>query len=569
MCGIVGVLSMGTNKDDLKTEIMRFLFTELLQVTEERGKDATGMSALFSDGMSYLQKGPVTATEFIGNLGDDEASYNMFMKNCTEYTKDNDILLKLFIGHCRKSSVGGAFDNVNNHPIKVNEIIGVHNGTLENHNKIFKNLGCKRDGVVDSEAIMRLLDYHTGYCTEPFTIEGLEETARRLEGAYSVIAYNANNPYQLCMMRKERPFELALLKDLGILLISSDKAFFLKALYQYNKMAYLFRNIYKPIKVTEVESYTFPLDNVGIVDLTKEITLDTTIEDLIIKKDVFKTTKLWKMPAKKTVYYGTGYNNRADTGKKNDTKSTASATNTTSTTTGAAASSAEVFKGKVFSKKLNAYVDETSLEAAKEEGAKVIEVSSGKVQNVDKDTLIDFVEVKHQQIQATIKPVPIVFKEVKTVDSTFAEALKASTEQENYRARYSSGKEVIEAFDIKSIDTLDAIPAFALINKAKETIYKEAFVDGAMWFKLNHASQETVVQDNPTKAVRIAKQVVEIFGAVIEQLAAGKTEDFAAKIFAELQKRKNTELTLDNIRQVFSRGNTMSCKALVALEDVI
>lgn len=568
MCGIVGVLSMGTKKDDLKTEIMRFLFTELLQVTEERGKDATGMSALFSDGMSYLQKGPVTATEFIGNLGDDETSYNMFMKNCTEYIKDNDILLRLFIGHCRKSSVGGAFDNVNNHPIKVNEIIGVHNGTLENHNKIFTNLGCKRDGVVDSEAIMRLLDYHTGHCTEPFTIEGLEETARRLEGAYSVIAYNANNPYQLCMMRKERPFELALLKDLGILLISSDKAFFLKALYQYNKMAYLFRDTYKPIKVTEVESYTFPLDNVGIVDLTKEITLDTTIEELIIKKDIFKTTKLWKMPAKKTVYYG-GYNNRVDTGKKNDTKSTTNATNTTSTTTGAAANSAEVFKGKVFSKKLNAYVDETSLEAAKTEGAKVIEVASGKVQNVGKDNLVDFTEVKHQEIKATVQPVPIIFKEVKTVDSTFAEALKASTEQENYRARYSSGKEVIEAFDIKSIDTLDSIPAFALINKAKETIYKEAFVDGAMWFKQNHTGQEVVAQDNPTKAVRIAKQVVEIFGVVIEQLAAGKTEDFASKIFAELQKRKNTELTLDNIRQVFSKGNTMSCKALVALEDVI
>ena len=568
MCGIVGVLSMGTKKDDLKTEIMRFLFTELLQVTEERGKDATGMSALFSDGMSYLQKGPVTATEFIGNLGDDETSYNMFMKNCTEYIKDNDILLRLLIGHCRKSSVGGAFDNVNNHPIKVNEIIGVHNGTLENHNKIFTNLGCKRDGVVDSEAIMHLLDYHTGHCTEPFTIEGLEATARRLEGAYSVIAYNANNPYQLCMMRKERPFELALLKDLGILLISSDKAFFLKALYQYNKMAYLFRDTYKPIKVTEVESYTFPLDNVGIVDLTKEITLDTTIEELVIKKDICKTTKLWKMPAKNTVYYGS-YNNRVATGKKNDTKSTANATNTTSTTTGAAANSAEVFKGKVFSKKFNAYVDETSLEAAKTEGAKVIKIASGKVQNVGKDNLVNFTKVKHQEIKATVQPVPVILKEVKTVDSTFAEALKSSTEQENYRVRYSSGKEVIEAFNIKNIDTLDSIPAFALINKAKETIYKEAFVDGAMWFKQNHTGQEVVIQDNPTKAVRIAKQVVEIFGAVIEQLATDKTEDFASKIFAELQKRKNTELTLDNIRQVFSKGNTMSCKALVALEEVI
>lgn len=73
------------------------------------------------------------------------------------------------------------------------------------------------------------------------------------------------------MMRKDRPFELALLKDLGILLIASDKSFFLKALYQYNKMAYLFRDIFKPVKVTEVEAFTLPIDNVGIVDLTKKL----------------------------------------------------------------------------------------------------------------------------------------------------------------------------------------------------------------------------------------------------------------------------------------------------------
>lgn len=147
----------------------------------------------------------------------------------------------------------------------------------------------------------------------------------------------------------------------------------------------------------------------------------------------FKAPKIWKMPAKKHAYYNrTTYGHQpADTGKKNDTKSTTNTTSTPSTTTGAAASSAEVFKGKVFSKKLNAYVDETSVEAAKTEGAKVIEVASGKVQNVGKDSLIDFTEVKHQEIKATVNPVPIIMSEVKTVDSTFTEALKASVEQEN------------------------------------------------------------------------------------------------------------------------------------------
>lgn len=564
MCGIINVIAVGTEKSDVKTEIMRFLFTELLQVTEERGKDATGMSALFTNGMSYIQKGPVTATELIGNLSNDEDAYNMFMKNCTDYTANNDISLKLLMGHCRKSSVGGAFNNTNNHPIKVNEIVGVHNGTLDNHEIIFNNLGCKRDGIVDSEAIMHLLDYYSNYCTEPFTIEGLEETARRLEGAYSVMAYNANNPYQLCMMRKERPFELALLKDLKIMLISSDKSFFLKALYQYNKMAYLFKDVFKPVKIAEVESFTLPLDNVGILDLTREIEEDTIIEDLITRKDIFKVPKIWQSPPKIHMYGKTYGYVAANKDKKNDTTKKEedtvtivpeSATNTT-------------FKGKIFSKKLNAYVDADTCSRLESEGPTIIEVGSDKVQTIDRNTLVDFTEDKNLAIKEVENPVPIIINEVKTVDDSLAEAMKASTEHSNFRTRFNTDEEIAETFNIKSLDTLSNIPSFALINKVRETIYKEAFIDGSLWFKENHAGSTGIVC-NQTKAVRIAKQIVEIFGTVIEQLSDGKTEDFTAKIHTELQNRKNTELTLDNIRQVFSKGDTMFCKALVALEDVI
>lgn len=66
------------------------------------------------------------------------------MKNCTDYTKDSDTFLNYLLGTVEEVLPRWAHDNVNNHPIKVNEIIGVHNGTLENHNKIFTNLGCKR-----------------------------------------------------------------------------------------------------------------------------------------------------------------------------------------------------------------------------------------------------------------------------------------------------------------------------------------------------------------------------------------------------------------------------------------
>ncbi len=567
MCGIIGVLALGAAKEDLRTDVMRFLFTELLQLTEERGKDATGVSALFSDGMSYIQKGPITATEFIGNLGDEETTYNSFLNNCDSYSDANEAELKLFMGHCRKSSVGGAFDNVNNHPIKVGEIVGVHNGTLENHNKVFTNLDCKRDGVVDTEAIMRLLNHYTNYCTDPFTIEGMEETAKRLEGAYSVLAYNANNPFQVCIMRKERPFEIALIRDYGIMLIASDKAFFVKALYQYNKFAYLFNNDFKPIDVEEVEAFTLPLDNVGIINLNVDVTDDTVIEDLILRKDVFKSEKLWRMPTKtygkRTTYNGHQHVNN-NVGKKNDIQN---GTKETTATTQKDVPVKDDFKGKVFCKRLNAYVNQEKIDENKSAGPKVVSINGGKVQDLKQEELIDFKEVKDLTITAKEQAVPIIMSEVKAVDATLAEAMKAATAHENFNTRFSNSKEVIDALDIRSEDTLDSIPAFALVNKTKDTVYKEAFVDGALWYKETHSDADNTV--DPTAAVRIAKHVVEVFGNVMCQLANGREEDYASKILMELKKKNITELTLENVRRIFSKGDKISCKALVALEDVI
>ena len=580
MCGIIGVLGIGAPKVDVRAAAMRFLFTELLQLTEERGKDATGVSALFDNGMSYTQKGPVTATEFIGNLGEDETTFNSFLNNSIEYSAVNKTNVRLFMGHCRKSSVGGANDNVNNHPIKVNEIVGVHNGTLENHSKIFAYLKCKRAGVVDSEAIMCLLDYYTGHCTEPFTIEGLEETARRLEGAYSVIAYNANNPYQICVMRKERPFEMALLKDLGILLISSDKAFFVKALYQYNKSAYLFNDQFIPVDLTETEAFTLPLDNVGILDLAAEINEDTQISDLLVAKDIFKTPKLWKMPPKKyTNTYVGGRQYPQTGGKKNETSpnTAKSGTNTTTgnTTTQTQKHTTEPindgsFKGKVWCKRLNAYVNQDAIDKAKEEGPKIISINGGTVTPIADKELVDFTEVNTLTPDPVETPVSITKSEVMTVDTTLTEAILAANVHENFSARYSNGKEVVEALGISSLDTLDNIPAHALLNKARETLYVEAFVDGALWHKEQGNSAEKASPADATTAVRVAKQVVDLFGTVIEQLTKGATEDYATKLLAELSKRKeNTELTLDNVRKVFSVGDRKNCKVLTALEDLI
>jgi len=139
MCGIVGAATLGkTSKkqEEIRRESMIFLTTELLQLTQPRGSDATGISVLFGDGNYYGLKEGIPSTEFISKFGGAKTDYSGILKLCRKYEHP----VKIFLGHCRKISVGTATDNANNHPVKVGDIVGIHNGTLTNHDVIFDKL---------------------------------------------------------------------------------------------------------------------------------------------------------------------------------------------------------------------------------------------------------------------------------------------------------------------------------------------------------------------------------------------------------------------------------------------
>jgi len=61
--------------------------------------------------------------------------------------------------HTRWATKGATTNNLNNHPIDVHGIVGVHNGVLNNDDAIFDLLGSERFGEVDSEAAFALLNH--------------------------------------------------------------------------------------------------------------------------------------------------------------------------------------------------------------------------------------------------------------------------------------------------------------------------------------------------------------------------------------------------------------------------
>jgi len=313
MCGLIGIMAYGEfeDKKEEKTrqESMIFLLSELLQVTQTRGKDATGITTLFSNCDFMGLKMGVAAQDFVSRFGNTEKDFSGYLN----IWRKNKFPAKITLGHCRKPTTGGKADtndNNNNHPIRVGDIVAVHNGTLTNHERIFKKLDCKRDGTVDSEAIVRLINHYV-VNTEPFSKEMLQEVCKRLHGSYAVMAYNGNNPYQLAAFRDGRPLELAIVRPLKLALIASEKDFLKTSLFRYNQMAHLYQTgatKFIPLGKGDVDLELLTDDSLYLFDLRDDITKNTKVSDLYITEKVPRTDKIWGIAGGSSTSVVTGDN---------------------------------------------------------------------------------------------------------------------------------------------------------------------------------------------------------------------------------------------------------------------
>lgn len=354
MCGIVSINFLG--KLDRKEEIQRqeigqYFLTELLVETQTRGSDATGIAGIFDNGNYVGLKNGISAVDFVTKNEDKETSFTGLMNAWSKLSgrSANQRDAKIILGHCRKSSVGNSYNNVNNHPIHIDPIIGIHNGTLNNDDVIFKNIGCKRDGQVDSEAIMHLIYKNTDGGKKPFTLEALTDVANKLEGAYAVLAANSNNPYQLAFLRDDRPLEVCLIRKLNMLIIASERTFLNRVLFRYKKMVEVLPQIFKTIdtkwpalKEEDVDFKTIPNRELGMFNLVNTVQ-DVTdqnkkvvVEDFMIRDDISYTNKIWKVAkststsAHSTGYTGAGaqHHNRSNFGARSTTNNNANGSHT-------------------------------------------------------------------------------------------------------------------------------------------------------------------------------------------------------------------------------------------------
>lgn len=297
MCGIVGVVPL--NKTDREVseavlrEIMLFLHNEILHRTLERGKDATGVSLSFgsaddgseNDPTFAVLKGAEKVPDFLKNDGigerykDQEENANMHA--LVRAALRSPRKLNHIIGHARAKTKGDEFNPLNNHPIVVGNLVGIHNGRVTNTDEIYRNHpNFQTMGEVDSEAIFHLL---SGVADDrALQRDDGVYTGNRISGPHTVLAYNKKHPETVLAfhdgIQSGRPLEVCYLKELGVVIMCSKREYLEESMHAYSRQRLLY-----PDKFPKVD-YSWrniPVYNGFVLDTRDEVTSEHKPEDII------------------------------------------------------------------------------------------------------------------------------------------------------------------------------------------------------------------------------------------------------------------------------------------------
>lgn len=194
MCGLAGMCGVQIHKDD------RDMYRELLYVTSLRGPHSTGLftaQPLAKKDVMKMKKITVSSPEFI----------SLDMRSKAECLLD-DFYADLFMGHCRWATVGEV-TRANSHPFDVGNLVGAHNGTLND----LWSFGKKGEDKTDSQIMFEMMNK-----------DGIEKVLRDLhpQSAYAISVYDKKTKKLTLARNKDRPLFVAFNKDRGVLYWASD-----------------------------------------------------------------------------------------------------------------------------------------------------------------------------------------------------------------------------------------------------------------------------------------------------------------------------------------------------------
>ncbi len=257
MCGILGYIGKGKIRSIVKNG---------LKSLEYRGYDACGYAFFHNHKISIKKE-----------VGKDKIE--LLTNSLPELTNENIVV----ISHTRWAT-HGANTEENAHPhfdCKKN-IFLVHNGIIENHNKLKEGLLNKHKftSSTDTEVIPHLLEI-IDYINQP------EEIFQILEGSFACAFFDKRYPGKLFVFRRKSP----------LLLGKNKKSFFVSSDMQTLS---LFCN--ELIEIDENRLYQIDTDGIEILPEKRKIKHGIPISSFSIKKEecekvkIFMKKEIWEQP---------------------------------------------------------------------------------------------------------------------------------------------------------------------------------------------------------------------------------------------------------------------------------
>jgi glucosamine 6-phosphate synthetase-like amidotransferase/phosphosugar isomerase protein len=179
--------------------------TEMFSLLETRGRDASGF-AFIQDGQLVVNKAPIKSSLFVK----------------TEDWQKLE-LPKIMILHTRAATQGSNKIDANNHPLFSKQGVAiVHNGIIYNDKDIFSKTH-RRDGEVDSEAILHVL-------SSKYKGDKIKRVFDKLDGSFAFASINKEDPEKLILVKKDNPIDLYFDIENDILYFCSERRIMQEAL---------------------------------------------------------------------------------------------------------------------------------------------------------------------------------------------------------------------------------------------------------------------------------------------------------------------------------------------------
>lgn len=216
MCGIFGILTTTSNKENIYDKIINGLFR-----LQNRGYDSSGLSVLNKDKIETYKYASTANESSLDKL-----------KNLNLIKGEDDEIYQ-GIGHNRWAT-HGIKNDINAHPhlSNDNKFALVHNGIIENYASLKQFLqenGYTFYSQTDTEVIVNLISYYYNICFDTF--QSLDFAIRKIIGTYGIILLDVNSPDKIYCVRNGSPLLIG--KNEDCVIITSEQSGFCNLIANY------------------------------------------------------------------------------------------------------------------------------------------------------------------------------------------------------------------------------------------------------------------------------------------------------------------------------------------------